>query len=111
MADATGLAQKSLGNARAAAEAFERAIALDPSLASAWFDLGTAYLDLGEPQKAVATLHRFVAANPASGEGRFRYGEMLLVAGDRAGGLRELTDAARLGSTKARARLAEMGVR
>ena len=73
---------KEVGNDKAAVSELEKAIALNPDLAEAYYQLGTLLNRLGQKEKAAAALKRFQA---------FRKAEE----SERASVMRELRDSLR----------------
>ncbi|MPZ19187.1 MAG: tetratricopeptide repeat protein [Luteitalea sp.] len=73
-----GMARAMAGQPRAALPALERAAQLDPSLLPAQLFLGTVYLDLGEPERAVAPLEKVVAEQHDNTQAAQALGEALL---------------------------------
>jgi len=65
-----GMALAMGGHAQDAIAPLTSATKLRPSLLPAWLFLGNAYLDLGQPEKAIPSLQRFVAAQPEHVESR-----------------------------------------
>lgn len=56
------------GDAVGAERYFQRALNARPNMPAALLELGTLALDQGDPQKAVDTVHRYLAINPATPE-------------------------------------------
>ncbi|MBC8845228.1 tetratricopeptide repeat protein, partial [Escherichia coli] len=60
-----GLALRELGRFRDAADSYGQALALRPGSAEALFLRGVAYLDLHDPEHALADFNAAIAASPA----------------------------------------------
>jgi len=92
--------------ARAALDAYDRAIALEPTRAEAYVGQGRALLELGDGRSAVAALRRALQANPRYSVAEFWLGEAYRKAGqnDEAfDAYRRYLDAAPEGAEAARA--------
>ncbi len=74
-----GMALAIGGHSREAIAPLTMATTLRPALLPAWLFLGSAYLDLGEPDRAIAPLRRFVAAQPDHADSRQMLATALLV--------------------------------
>lgn len=72
------LAQRDLG---AASQALERAVALAPDNADAWFKVSLARQDLRDLEGAIAALERAIAANPERAEALVNLGIVLQESG------------------------------
>ena len=68
-----------------AADAFRRALAVDPSMGPARHNLGVALVRAGKLDEAIVVLRESVAAEPSSEGAIYTLGVALLTAGDRAG--------------------------
>jgi SMI1 / KNR4 family (SUKH-1)/Tetratricopeptide repeat len=77
-AHAEGLALNRLGRSRAAVDAFERAVSLDPDNPWVWFDLGRAALEAAKPARAAEAFQKAADLEPGPG------GAMLLAWAARA---------------------------
>lgn len=64
-----GHCELQLGLTREALRRFEESMRLRPDLDRAWLNAARAYLKLGEPQRAVATLRALLARDPESADG------------------------------------------
>jgi hypothetical protein len=79
--EGTGLYDE--GNYRGAITAFDRAIALDPSLVDAWNNRGIALIQMGRDQEALRSIERALTLNPRH-ENALKTRELLLeLLGDR----------------------------
>ncbi|HVO77078.1 MAG TPA: tetratricopeptide repeat protein [Candidatus Bathyarchaeia archaeon] len=80
-----GLDLVSSGNFAEAAQRFEEALKLDPSLHDASFNLAVAYEKLGFHAKAVSILEELVSVAPGDGRYRYALGASLFGAGNLEG--------------------------
>jgi tetratricopeptide (TPR) repeat protein len=87
-----GNAHRALGDNRAAAKAFERALSRNPAFAPASMNLALMYQDAGSIPDAMATLDRALKVSP--GHTELRLGRALIrkAAGDYAGALSDLDE-------------------
>src|SRR5438128_2925004 len=76
-----GLALDMAGYKREAVREFEASLKLDPHQVPVWLFLGTAYLDLGEPTKAIEPLGRVLKAEPDNSDARETLAEVSLALG------------------------------
>jgi predicted Zn-dependent protease len=74
-----GMALAMGGHSREAIEPLTAATTRRPALLPAWLFLGSAYLDLGQPDRAIAPLRHFVAAQPDHADSRQMLATALLV--------------------------------
>lgn len=70
------------GQAREAADYFEKVIASGPRTADAYVGLATAYADLGRLDEAEKTLRLALDVDPANGQVRYNLGEIARIRGD-----------------------------
>lgn len=80
-----GMAYKQLGEWGDAAQAFERALAIDPHHAPSHFELGDLSQTLGRTDVAIQFYLRTINLDPARTEAFRRLGELLLAAGNWVG--------------------------
>ncbi len=57
-----------MGDAKRALELLSRAVELSPNHHDAWYNLGIAYIETGNPEKAVDALERALSLSPDSVE-------------------------------------------
>ncbi|MGD1995308.1 MAG: tetratricopeptide repeat protein [Anaerolineae bacterium] len=92
-----GLAHRAAGNTARALEAFSQALALDPTLGSAYVERGAAYLALGNPDAALTDAQAALAVDPEDAAAHALLGEVLLQGfGDPVQGLIAYQKAVRL---------------
>jgi tetratricopeptide (TPR) repeat protein len=70
-----GAAYALLGEAQAAAETYQAALAIDPEDTGALINLADAYQQLGQPEQAAETLRQILAIDPNHAEARRRLGQ------------------------------------
>src|SRR5258706_3165088 len=73
-----GMALHLAGHSRQAIAPLERALKLDASTLPAWLFLGSAYLGVAEPAKALPPLRKYVSLQPEDPSGHQDLGESLL---------------------------------
>jgi Flp pilus assembly protein TadD len=78
------------GEAQAAVPHLERAVALRPNLAAAWFYLGTARAELGRLLEATAAFERALAIDPTHTRAYLALARTLVARGERGEALRTL---------------------
>jgi tetratricopeptide (TPR) repeat protein len=74
----------SRGDYTAAAACYEEATRLDPKLATAWHDLGTTLIELGQHQQAVSAFRSALIAHPTLSDSMLALGTVGWVSGDLA---------------------------
>jgi len=79
-----GNAERQAGEANAAAHAFERATALDPTFAEAWYNLADVLED-ADPGRAIGALRRAVGVRPSFADALFNLASLLDSTGDTDG--------------------------
>jgi tetratricopeptide (TPR) repeat protein len=94
-----GIALTTGGHAQEAIEPLTRASKLKPALQPTWLFLGTAYLDLGQPEKAIAPLRKFVEAQPQHVDSRQMLAAALLMTGDAPDALQQYQRLTKLATT------------
>ncbi|MFN7993579.1 MAG: tetratricopeptide repeat protein [Bryobacteraceae bacterium] len=77
-----GMALQLAGHSRQAVAPLESALKIDSTIQPAWLFLGSAYLGLGKPDRAIPLLKKFVHAQPEDTGGRQSLGDAYLAAGD-----------------------------
>jgi tetratricopeptide (TPR) repeat protein len=85
-----GIAYKQTDDLPRATAEFERAVALDPSLAEAHYSLALTYIDAGDPDKAISQLRAAVAQRPDYNEAWYMLGNTLKDQGDVKGAIAAL---------------------
>jgi superkiller protein 3 len=100
-------AQEALGrnDFAAAADALKRAVAAQPTLTAAWFNLAYAYTGLHRPDDAVAAYRKALELDPNLFEARLNLGILLLQLNNPQGALEQLEKAATLKPDHPRAQL------
>jgi len=100
-------AQEALGrnDFAAAAEALKRAVAAQPTLTAAWFNLAYAYTGLHRPDDAVAAYGKALELDPNLFEARLNLGILLLQLNNPQGALEQLEKAVALKPDHPRAQL------
>jgi tetratricopeptide (TPR) repeat protein len=100
-------AQDALGrnDFASAAEALKKAVAAQPTLTAAWFNLAYAYTGLHQDEEAVASYRKALALDPNLFEGRLNLGILLLQLKNPQGALEHLEKAAALKPDHLRAHL------
>jgi Flp pilus assembly protein TadD len=58
------------GDSTAAIDSYEKSVALDPSDAGAWFNLGIAYQHAGRSDDAIAAYKKSLDLDPKNGDAR-----------------------------------------
>src|SRR5690242_11892044 len=76
-----GMALHLAGHSRQALAPLERALKLDASTLPAWLFLGSAFLRVSEPAKAIPPLRKYVALQPEDPSGHQDLGDALLATG------------------------------
>lgn len=89
------------GNYNAAIEAYQKAIALDPQNAEAYFDMGVAYGELDEFESALLHINKAITMDPA--QSRYYYGRawVYLISGQPGNALDDFKKAADMGNLDA----------
>jgi Flp pilus assembly protein TadD len=94
----TYLQNRDLTNAQGA---FAKAVKYSPSMYEAWFGLGLAQRDGGQPQPAIQSLQKATGLQPSYPEAWLYLGLTLEETGDRAGAATAFTQANETASTDA----------
>ncbi|MDA8139258.1 MAG: tetratricopeptide repeat protein [Desulfobacteraceae bacterium] len=89
------------GNPKAAIRAYEKALALAPNNAETIFDMGVAYADMGDHQKALVLIDRAISLSPESGRYHYGRGWVLMLSGQNDQAYPEFQKAAELGNRDA----------
>ena len=76
-----GVVSEKLGNAKAAEDAYRKAIALDPRYAEAYANLASALHKLGDKNQAIRCLQKAVTLNPGLSAAQLRLGGLLVEGG------------------------------
>jgi hypothetical protein len=98
------------GNYRAAEQCYRKALALDPDLAEAYFQLGVAYGELGQFEAALEAVSQAIDRRPANGAYFYGRGRIYLLAGENDLAMKDFMEAGFLGNEDARVYLEEAGV-
>jgi tetratricopeptide (TPR) repeat protein len=98
------------GSYQAAVSAYQKALALEPGLAEAHFQMGVAYAELGADEAALKAIDRAIDLDPTQGAYFYGRGWVYLRAGDDAQAMRDFTEAGILGNPDALEALKKAGV-
>lgn len=99
------------GNQKAAAEAFQKAIDLDPQKSEAYFNAGVVFAEMGEYRKALDTMNRAISLDPENARYYYGRGWIHILQHNRELGLSDMRKAAERNSADARKYIEEIAPR